>query len=371
ETFVQRASLQKTRKIYAEDLLSRAPVELNTGIIKNNFNGKTVLITGAGGSIGSEICHQLLFYPVTRLICMGRGEYSLYKLKEKLEAENKNKIKINYYLGNIKDRERLAEIFDAEHPDIIFHAAAHKHVPFMEENEKEAVKNNIIGTANVLAAAVTFKVRKFILISTDKAVNPANVMGASKRAAELLTGFYYNKYKLNIAIVRFGNVLGSRGSVVPLFRKQIMNGGPITVTHPEVVRFFMTIPEAAQLTINCGAMSRGGERFILDMGKPVKIDSLVRRMIRLYGYEPDKDIKIKYTGLRRGEKIYEQLMTDQEKFKPTKNKRIFICTDSTENDDKIVRWLEDIKHNMGVYDNTRIRKKLAEVIPEYKENSIK
>jgi FlaA1/EpsC-like NDP-sugar epimerase len=365
ELISEQIRANKMRKVFAEDLLGRQPLSLNNELMKSELSDKTIFITGAGGSIGSEICHQILGYPIKKLVCLSRSEYSQYKLMETLSEENTNQREITYYLGNIRDVSRLLEITNKEKPDIIFHAAAHKHVPFMEENEKEAIKNNVLGTENVIKAAVESNAKKFILISTDKAVNPTNIMGASKRLAELLTSLYHDDENLHTAIVRFGNVLGSRGSVVPLFRKQILKGGPITVTHPDVVRYFMTIPEAALLVINCSVMALGGERFILDMGKPIKIDKLVRKMIRIYGYVPEVDIKIKYTGLRPGEKLYEELLTKTENISGTINKKIFKFKDNVDTDANFLKWVNYIKKNIDLMTNSQIRAEITKILPDF------
>lgn len=369
ESLLETIAINQTREIKAEDLLGRSPTELNDDLIKEALRGQCVFITGAGGSIGSEICHQLLSYPIQKLVCLSRSEFSLYKLQEKLDPENTEKREIHYFLGDVRDRDRLREIMGRFKPQIVFHAAAHKHVPYMEQHENEAIKNNVFGTENVLEVSREFGVKRFILISTDKAVRPTNVMGASKRLAELLTCHYGQKYGMHTALVRFGNVLGSRGSVVPIFRRQILKGGPITVTHPEVVRYFMTITEAALLVINCGAMSHGGERFVLDMGAPVKIDDLVRKMIRLYRYEPDKDIEIRYTGLRPGEKLHEELLTATENIRDTPNKKIFVLEDDHPIDPGFESWLFGLHQKLPGLSGKEIRAEIKKMVPEYQSLS--
>lgn len=365
ENVSERIRLDSIRTIFAEDLLGRRPVRLNSSLIKQEFSGRTIFITGAGGSIGSELCLQTLKFPIKRLICFCRSEFSQYNLQEKLTRENTNAREIKYYLGDIRDFDRLHEIFSGEKPDMIFHAAAHKHVPFMETNEKESIKNNVFGTENVLKAAYTCGIKKFILVSTDKAVNPTNVMGASKRLAELMTGLFNEQKGLDTAIVRFGNVLGSRGSVVPLFRKQILSGGPISVTHPEVVRYFMTINEAALLVINCAALSKGGERFLLDMGEPIKINNLVKKMIRIYGYEPGKDIKIIYTGLRPGEKLYEELLTKSEATEATANSKIFVCKDKHTTRGDFPAWIDHMHRSLSAMSPAEVRSEIKSMVPEF------
>ncbi len=366
ETLSPEKQVTTTRDLHAEDLLGRDTIVLNNELIKKAFKGKKILITGAGGSIGSEICHQLLSYPIEKLICISRSEFSLYELEEKLSEENSFPIPISYLLGNIRDAYFLDDLFRRFAPDIVFHAAAHKHVPYMEAQEKEAIKNNVIGTENILKASQKYGVQQFILISTDKAVNPSNVMGASKRLAEILTESYFQEHQLTTAIVRFGNVLGSKGSVVPLFRKQILKGGPITVTHPKVVRYFMTIPESALLVINCSALAKGGEKFILDMGKPIRIDDLVRKLIRLYGFRPEKDIAIHYTGLRPGEKLVEELITNNESVQKTINKKIFVSQSSQPISKKTLSKLVELKGRLHQLSRKEVRDYLKEIIPEFK-----
>lgn len=317
--------LHSLRDISIEDLLGREEFSVDTDAIAHLYSNKVILVTGAGGSIGSEICKQLLKYDIEKLIAIGRGEFSIYELIKNLENyQEKNSIKkeIIYKIANIKNIELLDSIFEKYKPDIVFHAAAHKHVPLMEINEAEAIHNNIYGTKNILDLSVRHKVKRFILVSTDKAVNPVNVMGATKRAAELLTLYYNKKFQLNTAIVRFGNVLGSRGSVIPLFKQQIEKGGPITITHPEMVRYFMTIPEAAILMLNAAAYCENGDIFVLDMGKQYKILDIAKRLIQFYGLTPEKDIQIKFTGLRPGEKLYEELLSNKEQMIETLNKKI-------------------------------------------------
>ena len=376
EQVVEDISLKSMRDLQAEDLIGRDVIELNTDLIEKEIQDKIIFITGAGGSIGSEIAYQLLSLPIKKIICLCRSEYSLYKLQERLERENKKKIFIQYYLGNIKDYERMQEIISTERPDFIFHAAAHKHVPYMEQNEKEAIKNNVFGTENLLCLASEYAIKRFVMISTDKAVNPINIMGASKKIAELLTHYYHQKNKVNVAVVRFGNVLGSRGSVVPLFREQIKAGGPITVTHRKIVRFFMTIREAALLVINASILfqdqtkntggktfqNSGGETFVLDMGKPIKIDSLVRRMARLSGLKPGKDVEVVYTGLRAGEKVQEELFTKSENIYVTINKKIFIVNERRVHLEKIYQWVQQMKKDFIKYNNQQVRDAIKQIL---------
>ena len=304
--------VQQLRNVEIEDLLGRDPVQLDQTMIEKQLRGKKILVTGAGGSIGSEICRQVAKFKPKEIVILGHGENSIYQLNMELVGKYSQHFTITPVIADVQDRKRIFEVMDKYKPDVVYHAAAHKHVPLMELNPREAVKNNILGTRNVAEAASHVRVKAFVMVSTDKAVNPPNIMGATKRLCEMIvqdmaTRSEYTKF----VAVRFGNVLGSRGSVIPLFKKQIAEGGPITVTHPDIVRYFMTIPEAAQLVIQAGALARGGEIFVLDMGQPVKIVDLAKNLIRLSGYD-EGDIEIKFTGLRPGEKMYEELLNEGE-----------------------------------------------------------
>lgn len=304
--------VQQLRNVEIEDLLGRDPVELDQTLIEKQLRGKRILVTGAGGSIGSEICRQVSSFRPKELIILGHGENSIYQLNMELLGKYAEHFRITPVIADVQDRKRIFEVMEKYRPDVVYHAAAHKHVPLMEINPREAVKNNILGTRNVAEAANHAKVKTFVMISTDKAVNPPNIMGATKRLCEMIVQDMAAKSdSTKYVAVRFGNVLGSRGSVIPLFKKQIAKGGPITVTHPDIVRYFMTIPEAAQLVIQAGSLARGGEIFVLDMGKPVRIVDLAKNLIRLSGYSED-DIEIKFTGLRPGEKMYEELLNEGE-----------------------------------------------------------
>ena len=304
--------VQQLRNVEIEDLLGRDPVELDQTLIEKQLRGKRILVTGAGGSIGSEICRQVSSFRPKELIILGHGENSIYQLNMELLGKYAEHFRITPVIADVQDRKRIFEVMEKYRPDVVYHAAAHKHVPLMEINPREAVKNNILGTRNVAEAANHVKVKTFVMISTDKAVNPPNIMGATKRLCEMIVQDMATKSdSTKYVAVRFGNVLGSRGSVIPLFKKQIAKGGPITVTHPDIVRYFMTIPEAAQLVIQAGSLARGGEIFVLDMGKPVRIVDLAKNLIRLSGYSED-DIEIKFTGLRPGEKMYEELLNEGE-----------------------------------------------------------
>ncbi len=306
-----KISVSELRNVEVEDLLGREPVELDISSINETITGATVLVTGAGGSIGSEICRQICNFNPSRLLLLGHGEFSIYNIDMELKKKYQNHIEIIPIIADVQDRNRIFEVMEQNRPDVVYHAAAHKHVPLMEYNPREAVKNNIIGTRNVAEAADTFSVKSFVLVSTDKAVNPPNVMGATKRFAEMIVQNLAKESNTKFVAVRFGNVLGSRGSVIPLFKKQIEAGGPVTVTHKDMTRYFMTIPEASRLVIQAGTLARGGEVFVLDMGEPVKISDLAKNLITLSGFTLD-EIKIEYTGMRPGEKMYEELLNENE-----------------------------------------------------------
>lgn len=306
-----KISVNQFREVQVEDLLGRDPVELDIGSISEYVSGKTVLVTGAGGSIGSEICRQICKFNPSKIVLVGHGENSIYLIDMELRNLYQKDIEIVPVIGDIQDRNRIFEIMEEHRPFVVYHAAAHKHVPLMEYNPREAVKNNVFGTKNVAEACDTFGVNTFVLISSDKAVNPPNVMGATKRFAEMIIQSLAEHSNTKFVAVRFGNVLGSRGSVIPLFKKQIQAGGPVTVTHQDMTRYFMTIPEASRLVIQAGSLARGGEVFVLDMGEPVKIVDLAKNVIKLSGYTIE-EIGIHFTGLRPGEKMYEELLNENE-----------------------------------------------------------
>jgi FlaA1/EpsC-like NDP-sugar epimerase len=306
-----KVSVNQFRDVQVEDLLGREPVELDIKSISEKLTGKTILVTGAGGSIGSEICRQVSKFKPKKLLLLGHGENSIYTIDMEIRNKHIDEFEIIPVIADIQDRARIFEVMEIHKPDVVYHAAAHKHVPLMEYNPKEAVKNNVIGTKNVAEAADTFGVGTFVLVSSDKAVNPTNVMGSTKRIAEMVIQNLDKDSQTNFVAVRFGNVLGSRGSVIPLFKNQIQSGGPVTVTHPDMTRYFMTIPEASRLVMQAGALARGGEIFVLDMGEPVKIVDLARNLIKLSGYTID-EIGIKYAGIRPGEKMYEELLGENE-----------------------------------------------------------
>ncbi|PEM53797.1 polysaccharide biosynthesis protein [Bacillus wiedmannii] len=307
-----KVSVNEVRDVQVEDLLGREPIQLDDAGIGEKITGKTILVTGAGGSIGSEICRQVMKYKPGKIVLLGHGENSIYNIEMEMRVTYKDTVEITTEIADVQDRNKIFEIMDKHRPYIVYHAAAHKHVPLMERNPEEAVKNNIFGTKNVAEAADTFKVNTFVMVSTDKAVNPTNVMGATKRFAEMLVQHLAAvSDNTRFVAVRFGNVLGSRGSVIPLFKKQIQKGGPVTVTHPDMIRYFMTIPEASRLVIQAGTLARGGELFVLDMGDPVKIVDLAKNLITLSGYSIE-EIGIEFTGLRPGEKMYEELLNEGE-----------------------------------------------------------
>ncbi|ART78208.1 hypothetical protein B4U37_20125 [Sutcliffiella horikoshii] len=306
-----KVSVNEFRDVEVEDLLGRDPVKLDMASISESITGKTVLVTGAGGSIGSEICRQISNFTPENLILLGHGENSIYSIELELRAKYDTTINIFTEIADIQDRSKIFSIMEKYKPDVVYHAAAHKHVPLMERNPEEAVKNNIFGSKNVAEAADTFGVNTFVLVSSDKAVNPTNIMGSTKRFAEMVVQQLAQESKTKFVAVRFGNVLGSRGSVIPLFKKQIQAGGPVTVTHPDMTRYFMTIPEASRLVIQAGTLARGGEVFVLDMGEPVRIVDLAKNLITLSGYSID-EIGIRYSGIRPGEKMYEELLNENE-----------------------------------------------------------
>ncbi|MEB7965765.1 polysaccharide biosynthesis protein [Mammaliicoccus sciuri] len=304
--------VNQLKKVQVEDLLGRDPVELDMESISKELTNKTILVTGAGGSIGSEICRQVCKFKPERIILIGHGENSIYHIHQELNGLYKEEIEIIPIIADVQDKARMIEVMQTYKPYVVYHAAAHKHVPLMEYNPQEAIKNNVLGTRNTAEAAKLAEVSKFVMVSTDKAVNPPNVMGASKRVAEMVIQSMNNETSnTDFVAVRFGNVLGSRGSVIPLFKKQIEAGGPVTVTHPEMTRYFMTIPEASRLVLQAGALATGGEVFVLDMGKPVKIVDLAKNLIRLSGYK-EEDIGIEFSGIRPGEKLFEELLNKDE-----------------------------------------------------------
>ncbi len=366
---VDNADLYRNvRNIDVNDLLGREETHINIESVDGYISGMTIMVTGAGGSIGSELCRQLAKFTPKRLVLFDIYENNMYDLinELKINLHLDQEMEIVSYIGSVRDFNRVNTICEIEKPDVIFHAAAHKHVPFMEESPGEAIKNNVFGTYNVARAADINNVKTFVLISTDKAVNPTNVMGTTKRLAELVIQAFAKKSRTRFTAVRFGNVLGSNGSVVPLFKRQIENGGPVTVTHPEITRFFMTIPEAARLVIQAGSMAKGGEIFVLDMGKPVKILDLAKDMIRISGYTPDVDMKIEFTGLRPGEKLYEELLQDEEGTTKSSHNGIFIGSPSDIEWDRLQEILDDLMKAVNTSSIDEIIAALKRNVPTYR-----
>ena len=358
-------SISQIRDVRVEDLLNRSTSSIDLAEVSKYLSGKRVMITGAGGSIGSELCRQVAKFEPELLILVGRGENSLYHIDIEL-SESDPGVNRAVIVGDIRDRSKIDRIMHKYRPHIIFHAAAHKHVKFMETHPDEAVKNNILGTKSLIDAAIKHHVQAFILVSSDKAVNPTSVMGASKRVTEKLIQSKAKRNGTDFIAVRFGNVIDSRGSVLPNFKRQIAKGGPVTVTHREVTRFFMTIPESVQLLIQAGAMGNGGEIFILDMGEPIKIYDLAQDLIRLSGLEVDQDIKIEFTGLEPGEKLYEELLTPQEGVTATKHQRIFVGQLETIEETELLAQIDTLQELADGLDTEGIIAKLQEIVPTYK-----
>ncbi len=355
--------LEKIRNVEIEDLLGRDSIKVDMTEIKEYLHKKTVLVTGGGGSIGSELCRQIAKYQPEQLIIFDIYENNAYSIQQELRAKNPE-LNLEVIIGSVRDIHRVDSLFEKYKPDIVYHAAAHKHVPLMEDSPNEAIKNNVFGTYNVANSANKHGVSTFVLISTDKAVNPTNIMGASKRLCEMIIECFAKISKTKFVAVRFGNVLGSNGSVIPLFRKQIARGGPVTVTHKDIIRYFMTIPEAVSLVLQAGYYANGGEIFVLDMGQPVKIDDLARKMIKLSGFEPDVDIKVEYTGLRPGEKLYEELLMSEEGLKKTNNELIFIGKLSNVDADEFFTKLAYLRDECYT-DGQSIRESVMRLVPTY------
>lgn len=351
-----KVSVNQFRDVQVEDLLGRDPVELDINSISKKIKGRTILVTGAGGSIGSEICRQVCKFGPKKLLLLGHGENSIYAIDMELRNKYGQEFEIIPVIADIQDRERIMQVMQDHRPDVVYHAAAHKHVPLMEYNPKEAVKNNVIGTKNVAESADAAGVKTFVLVSSDKAVNPTNVMGSTKRIAEMIIQNLDNHSETKFVAVRFGNVLGSRGSVIPLFKKQIRAGGPVTVTHPDMTRYFMTIPEASRLVMQAGALAYGGEIFVLDMGEPVKIVDLAKNLIKLSGYT-EEEITIKYAGIRPGEKMYEELLGKDEVHEEAIFPKIFIGKSIDVNFSQVM----DLVNNYEIYDTEYVREYVLEL----------
>ncbi|CAN2039097.1 O-antigen biosynthesis protein WbqV [Candidatus Magnetomoraceae bacterium gMMP-15] len=363
-----KISVKTVRNVTLQDLLGRKEVNLNKEEISNYIHEKRILISGAGGSIGSELVRQVSRFHPKALALVEMSELNLFRV----EMECKQRfgyVASSSFLVDIRDKKAITRIFKKFRPDVVFHAAAYKHVPIQEINPWEAVKNNVLGTRNLVQAAQEHKIERFVLVSTDKAVRPANVMGATKRVAESLTSCLNNSSDTRFMAVRFGNVIGSSGSAIPIFQDQIARGGPVTVTHPEITRYFMSIPEAAQLILEAGAMGEGGEIFILDMGEPVRVVDMARDLIRLHGYEPERDIAIQYIGLRPGEKLYEELITEGEGIVKTEHEKIMVLRGNVCNFNLLQEQIDQLINISYTYDAKKIKEKLKEIVPEYMPES--
>lgn len=356
-------SVSKLKEVEIEDLLGREPIEINSEEVMGYVSGKVVCVTGGGGSIGSELCRQIASHNPKKLLIIDIYENNAYDIQQELIRTYPN-LDLEVLIASVRNAARIDAIFDKYRPEIVYHAAAHKHVPLMEDSPNEAIKNNVMGTYNTATAASKFGAKKFVLISTDKAVNPTNVMGASKRICEMIVQMMSRQSATTFVAVRFGNVLGSNGSVIPLFKKQIEEGGPVTVTHPDIIRYFMTIPEAVSLVLQAGAYAKGGEIFVLDMGKPVKIVDLATNLIKLSGYKPGEDIEIKFTGLRPGEKMYEELLMNEEGLQKTANKLIYIGKQIEFEEEVFKKQLQRIIDEANSEEKD-IRKTIETIVPTY------
>lgn len=356
-------NVSKLRDVDVEDLLGRDPIKVDMESIYNYVKGKVILVTGGGGSIGSELCRQIAGHEPKQLIIVDIYENNAYDIQQELKYKYPN-LDLVVLIASVRNTNRMNHIMEKYHPDIIYHAAAHKHVPLMEDSPNEAIKNNVFGTWKTAQAAVQYGVKKFVMISTDKAVNPTNIMGASKRICEMIIQTYNRHYDTEFVAVRFGNVLGSNGSVIPLFKRQIMAGGPVTVTHPDIIRYFMTIPEAVSLVLQAGVYAKGGEIFVLDMGEPVKILDLAKNLIRLSGYKVDEDIKIEFTGLRPGEKLYEELLMNEEGLTDTENKLIHIGKPIEFDEVKFYAQLYSLEKAVDM-ECEDVRPMIQEIVPTY------
>lgn len=360
-----KVDIKQVRDVEIEDLLGREPIEVDFNLMGSYIQDSTILVTGAGGSIGSELCRQIANIRPKKLIMLDNYENNLYSIQQELIRKYGDSIKMIAVVASIREQKRMEKIFDKYRPEVVFHAAAHKHVPLMENSPGEAIKNNIFGTLNVAMLSSKYNVKRFLLISTDKAVNPTNVMGATKRAAEMIIQSLNEESKTEFVAVRFGNVLGSNGSVIPLFKKQIEEGGPVTVTHPNIIRYFMTIEEAVGLVIQAGGMAKGGEIFVLDMGEPVKILDLAKNLIRLSGFEPDVDIKIVFTGLRPGEKLYEELLMSEEGLLDTKHKKIFIGRPIDFDKNDLQKYLIELRNIVLEEDDELMEQAMKNLVPTF------
>lgn len=356
-------SVSNLKNVDVNDLLGREPIKVDLTSILDYVSGKVIMVTGGGGSIGSELCRQIASHNPKQLVLVDIYENSTYDIQQELR-NSFPRLNLVVLIASVRNTKRMDMIFEKYKPDIVYHAAAHKHVPLMEDSPNEAVKNNVLGTWKVVQAADRWKVKRFVMISTDKAVNPTNIMGATKRICEMIIQTYDKHSDTEFVAVRFGNVLGSNGSVIPLFKKQIEAGGPVTVTHPDIIRYFMTIPEAVSLVLQAGAYAKGGEIFVLDMGEPVKILDLAKNLIRLSGHKPGDDIKIEFTGLRPGEKLYEEMLMDEEGLQDTENKLIHIGKPIEFDEKKFMEQLEALKEYV-VQEPDDIRSRVKELVPTY------
>ncbi|MBW6410799.1 polysaccharide biosynthesis protein [Clostridium weizhouense] len=358
------ATVSRIKDVDLEDLLGRDPIQLDNKGISDYIQDKVILVTGGGGSIGSELCRQIANYNPKKLIIFDIYENNVYDIQNELKEEYPD-LSLKVLIGSVRDKSRIREVFKKHKINVVFHAAAHKHVPLMEDSPKEAVKNNVFGTLNVATEASLANIDRFVLISTDKAVNPTNIMGATKRLCEMIIQAMDKQSKTEFVAVRFGNVLGSNGSVIPLFKRQIAHGGPVTLTHKKIVRYFMLIPEAAQLVLQAGAFAKGGEIFVLDMGKPVKIYDLACDLIKLSGFEPNRDIKIVVTGLRPGEKLYEELLMSEEGLKDTQHKKIYIGKPTFESMETLKQKLDQLENLLELDDIAEIKYQMQRIVPTY------
>jgi len=360
-----KVTIHNIRDVQIEDLLGREEIKTDINEVSTYIKDKIVLVTGGGGSIGSELCRQIAHIKPRKLVIIDICENSSYEIQNELLRRNKD-LNLKVYIGSIIDKDRIFDLFNRERPDVVFHAAAHKHVPLMKDSPKESIKNNVFGTLNLVEAADIFGVERFVMISTDKAVNPTSIMGASKRLCEMIIQSKNVISKTDYVAVRFGNVLGSNGSVIPLFKKQIEEGGPVTVTHRDVIRYFMTIPEAVSLVIQAGAMAEGGEIFILDMGKPVKILDLAEDLIRLSGFEPYKDIPIEITGLRPGERLYEELFIDPDRVISTKHSKIFVEKPVFTDYKLLMKSLKEVERIIQEGTDEDMKNYIQSIVPNYR-----
>lgn len=358
--------IKQVKKLKMEDLLGRETIRFDKDEVRRLIEGKVCMVTGGGGSIGSELCRQIARNNPKRLVIVDIYENNAYDIQQELRGEYNGKLNFETRIASVRDYPKMSKLFAEFRPDIVFHAAAHKHVPLMEDSPEEAVKNNVFGTFNCAMLADFYKTQKFVLISTDKAVNPTNVMGATKRICEMIVQYMaQTSAYTEFAAVRFGNVLGSNGSVIPLFRNQIEKGGPVTVTHPDIIRYFMTIPEAVSLVLQAGKMAKGSEIFVLDMGEPVKITTLAENLIRIYGYEPNVDMKIEFTGLRPGEKLFEELLMDEEGLKKTGHDKIFVGNQIKIEPDMLIKQLEELKELANTNKTQEVIDKIEQIVPTF------